>query len=82
MVLVAEAAVWLLRPRERPIDPVPVAERDYFTPAQIHRGRAYSEGQLWLLLGAVGAQGAVLVTLALGRPAPAVTVCFSSLLTL
>ena len=69
MVLVAEAAVWLLRPRERPIDPVPVSERDYFTPAQIDRGRAYSDGQLWLLLGAVGAQGAVLVTLAFGRPA-------------
>ncbi len=69
MVLVAEAAVWLLRPRERPIEPVPVSESDYFTSAQIDRGRAYGEGQLWLLLGAVGAQGAVLVTLALGRPA-------------
>ena len=32
MVLVAEAAVWLLRPRERPIDPAPVSESDYFTP--------------------------------------------------
>ena len=69
MVLVAEAAVWLLRPRERPIEPAPVSESDYFTPAQIDRGRAYGDGQLWLLLGAVGAQGAVLVTLALGRPA-------------
>jgi Zn-dependent protease with chaperone function len=69
MVLVAEAAVWLLRPRERPIEPAPVSESDYFTRAQIDRGRAYSDGQLWLLLGAVGAQGAVLVTLALGRPA-------------
>ena len=69
MVLVAEAAVWLLRPRERPIEPAPVSESDYFTPAQIERGRAYGDGQLWLLLGAVGAQGAVLVTLALGRPA-------------
>jgi STE24 endopeptidase len=69
MVLVAEAAVWLLRPREQPIEPAPVSEADYFTPAQIERGRAYGNGQLWLLLGAVGAQGAVLVTLALGRPA-------------
>ena len=69
MVLVAEAAVWLLRPRERPIEPAPVSESDYFTPAQIERGRAYGDGQFWLLLGAVGAQGAVLVTLALGRPA-------------
>jgi STE24 endopeptidase len=69
MVLVAEAAVWLLRPRERPIEPAPASESDYFTPAQIDRGHAYSEGQLWLVLGALGAQGAVLVTLALGRPA-------------
>jgi STE24 endopeptidase len=67
--LVAEGAVWLLRPRERPIDPVPVSEHEYFTQAQIERGRAYSNGQLWLFLGAVGAQGAVLVTVALGRPA-------------
>jgi STE24 endopeptidase len=69
MVLVAEAAVWLLRPRESPIDPVPVSERDYFTRSQIDHGRAYSNGQLWLLLGVVGAQGAVLLTVALGRPA-------------
>jgi STE24 endopeptidase len=69
MVLVAEAAVWLLRPREQPIEPAPASETDYFTPGQIERGRAYGNGQLWLLLGAVGAQGAVLITLALGRPA-------------
>jgi STE24 endopeptidase len=68
MVLVAEGAVWLLRPRERPISPAQVSERDYFTRAQIDRGRAYGDGQLWLLLAAVGAQGAVLVGLALGRP--------------
>ena len=37
MVLVAEAAVWLLRPRPAPIAPVPVAEHDYFTAAQIDR---------------------------------------------
>jgi Zn-dependent protease with chaperone function len=68
MVLVAEAAVWLLRPRDRPIQPAPVSESDYFTPAQIDRGRTYSDGQLWLFLAVLGAQGAVLVTLALGRP--------------
>ena len=68
MVLVAEAAVWILRPRDPPIEPATVSESDYFTPTQIERGRAYGNGQLWLLLGAVGAQGAVLVTLALGRP--------------
>ena len=69
MVLVAEVAVWLLRPRERPIEPAPVSESEYFTPAQIDRGRAYGDGQLWLLLGAAGVQGAVLVAVALGRPA-------------
>jgi hypothetical protein len=69
MVVVAEAAVWLLRPRERPIEPVSVSERDYFTAAQIERGRTYTNGQLWLLLAAAGAQGAVLVAVALGRPA-------------
>src|SRR2546422_1220027 len=69
MVLVAEAAVWLLRPRERPIEPAPVSEGQYFTQAQIDRGRSYSDGQLWLFLAVLGAQGAILVTLALGRPA-------------
>ena len=28
MVLVAEVAVWLLRPRERPIEPAPVSESE------------------------------------------------------
>jgi STE24 endopeptidase len=69
MVLVAEAAVWLLRPREPPIEPAPVSASDYFTSAEIDRGRAYRDGQLWLMLAAVGAQGAVLLTLALGQPA-------------
>jgi STE24 endopeptidase len=68
MVLVAEGAVWLLRPGERPIQPAQVSEHGYFTAAQIERGRAYSDGQLWLLLAAVGAEGAVLVSLGLGRP--------------
>jgi STE24 endopeptidase len=68
MVLVAEGAVWLLRPRERPIEPVTVPEGRYFTASQIERGRSYSEGQLWLFAAALGAQGAVLLTLALGRP--------------
>lgn len=68
MVLVAEGAVWLLRPRERPIEPVAVPEGRYFTQAQIERGRSFSDGQLWLFVAALGAQGAVLVTLAFGRP--------------
>ena len=42
MVVVAEAAVWLLRPREDPIAPAQVSESDYFTATQIQRGEDYS----------------------------------------
>ena len=57
MVLVAEGAVWLLRPGDRADQPAPVSESDYFTPAQIERGRDYSDGQLWLFVGGLGARG-------------------------
>jgi STE24 endopeptidase len=71
MVLVAEAAVWLLRPREDPpLDPAPVSADEYFKPGQIERAREYREGQRWLVLAALGAQGVVLGAFALGRPRP------------
>jgi STE24 endopeptidase len=68
MVVVAEVAVWLLRPRESPLDPLPVSEHQYFSEGQIERARDYREGQLWLFLAGLGAEGAVLLTVALGRP--------------
>jgi STE24 endopeptidase len=68
MVIVAEGAVWLLRPGET-IEPASVSEGDYFNPAEVERARDYRSGQRALLLVAMGAQGAVLVALALGRPA-------------
>jgi STE24 endopeptidase len=71
MVVVAEAAVWLLRPGQDPIDPVPLSEGDYFDQAQLDRARDYRSGQRWLALAAIGAEGLVLVVLAVGRPAPA-----------
>src|SRR5918996_30608 len=71
MVVVAEVAVWLLRPGQHPIDPVPVSEADYFDQAQLERARDYRSGQRWLALAAIGAEGLVLVVLAVGRPAPA-----------
>ncbi|MET0730770.1 MAG: hypothetical protein ABWZ03_06210, partial [Solirubrobacterales bacterium] len=70
-VAVAEVAAWLLRPGEDPIDPAPVSESDYFSEAQLERAHDYRSGQRWLALGAIGAQGAVLLVLAVGRPAPA-----------
>jgi STE24 endopeptidase len=69
MVVVAEAAVWLLRPRQPELEPLPVSEREYFTEAQIERARDYRDGQLWLFLAGLGAEGAVLLTVAFGRPA-------------
>jgi STE24 endopeptidase len=68
MILVAEAGVWLLRPRPAPIPASPVSAGDYFTPAQIDRGRDYSNGQLALYGAGLAIEGAVLVSLALGRP--------------
>jgi Zn-dependent protease with chaperone function len=68
MVLVAEGAVFLLRPGDRPTDPAPVSESRFFTAAQIERGRSFSDGQLWLFVATLGAEGVVLVGLALGRP--------------
>jgi Zn-dependent protease with chaperone function len=68
MILVAEAGVWLLRPRPAPIAPAPVSATDYFTHAQIQRGADYSNGQLLLFAGGLVIEFAVMVPLALGRP--------------
>jgi STE24 endopeptidase len=68
-VIVAEAAVWLLRPREPAVEPATVREGEYFTDAQLDRARDYQGGQRLLFVATLGAQGGVLVLLALGRPA-------------
>ncbi len=70
MVLAAEAAVWLLSPRDEPPEPVPVAESDYFDSAELEAAHNYRDGQRWLLLAGLGIEGAVLLAVALGRPAP------------
>lgn len=69
MVLVAEAAVWLLGPRDQGPEPLPVAERDYFGAAELERADDYRGGQRWLLIAGLGVEGAVLVAVAFGRPA-------------
>jgi STE24 endopeptidase len=68
MVIVAEGAVWLLGPGEDPIEARMVSEDDYFSAAELERARDYRSGQRWLLVAGVGAQGALLVALACGRP--------------
>jgi Zn-dependent protease with chaperone function len=67
-VLVAEAAVWLLRPRGEPIEPDPVTASAYFEPEQVERAEDYRDGQRWLLLAEIAISAGVLLALALGRP--------------
>jgi STE24 endopeptidase len=68
-VIVAEAAVWLLRPRADELEqPATVREDDYFTQAQLERARDYQAGQRGILVGTIVVQGGLLVALALGRP--------------
>jgi Zn-dependent protease with chaperone function len=65
---VAEAAAWLLRPRdiEQPVD---ANEHAYFSQAELTKARDYRSGQRLILVGSLVAEGAVLVLLATGRPA-------------
>jgi STE24 endopeptidase len=44
---VAEAAVFLLRPRDR-LEPVDVAAQTYFSPAFVQKAEHFRTGQLWL----------------------------------
>ena len=68
-VIVAEGAVWLLRPRGQVIDPAPVAERAYFSQAAIDRGTDFRSGQRLIVLGTLAVEGGLLLVLALWRPA-------------
>ena len=69
-VVVAEGAVWLLRPREV-LEGDPVPESAYFSRQQIERAHDYRAGQRLLLIGSVIAETGLLVVLAAGRPAVA-----------
>ena len=71
MIVVAEGAVLLLKPREDVLEPVPVVESEYFGEVEIARGRDYREGQRWLFIGGLAVQGALLGALASGRPGSA-----------
>ena len=71
MVIVAEAAVWLLAPREQLPEPVAVDPRDYFSAAEIDRAQDFRSGQRLLTYAGLALEGAVLLAIALGRPAPA-----------
>jgi STE24 endopeptidase len=69
MVIVAEAAVWLLVPRDKPPPPVPVAEADYFSEAELERAHDYRGPQRALLIAGLAVEGGLLIAVALGHPA-------------
>ena len=67
VVVVAEAAVLLLRPRGGVIDPAPVSVRSYFSGQEVTRARDFRRPQLALYAGQVAVELGVLVWL--GAPA-------------
>jgi STE24 endopeptidase len=60
-VVVAEAAVFAMRPRDRGPEPVPVEARAYFSEAQIEKAEDFRRGQLWIYVGQTVLGLAVLV---------------------
>ncbi len=69
MLIVAELAVWVLSPGDRLPEPVPVSAGDYFGAAELRRAIDYRDGQRWLAVAGLAIEAAVLLALALGRPA-------------
>lgn len=70
-VIVAEAAVWLLRPREGTVEGPKAPERAYFSDTQIANARDYRDGQRNLMLAGIVVEAGVLALLVAGRPAVA-----------
>jgi STE24 endopeptidase len=66
-VVVAEAAVFVMRPRDRGPEPVPVEARAYFSEAQIEKAEDFRSGQLWIYV-AQTALGLGILTLIVRRP--------------
>src|SRR3954464_13799860 len=62
-VVVAEAAVLLLRPRDLGPEPVPVGARAYFSSAQLERAHRFPTRQLWLRGAQLLIEAGVLVLL-------------------
>jgi Zn-dependent protease with chaperone function len=67
-LIVAEAAVWLLRPREPGIAPAKVSASDYFPASEIERATSFQDGQRALLLASLAVEGVVLIALSTGHP--------------
>jgi STE24 endopeptidase len=70
-VVVAEAAVWLLRPRVEVPEPVQVEESAYFSQRELALAEDYRGGQRALLIAGIAVEGGLLLLFALGRPGSA-----------
>jgi STE24 endopeptidase len=66
-LVVAEAAVFVMRPRDRGPEPLPVEARAYFSEAQVEKAEAFRTGQLWILVAQTAIGIGVLVVI-LRRP--------------
>ena len=62
-VVVAEAAVFLMRPRDGVVDPAPVGIRSYFSAAEVERARDYRRPNLALYGATLLVQGGLLILL-------------------
>lgn len=67
-VLVAEAAVLLLRPKDAAVKPAQVAASRYFSEAELEPARDYRGGARRIFLATLAVEGGVLVLLVIGRP--------------
>jgi STE24 endopeptidase len=67
-VVVAEAAAWLLRPRDIE-QPVHADENAYFSHGELASAQDYADGQRQILVAGLVAEGVILALLASGRPA-------------
>jgi Zn-dependent protease with chaperone function len=69
-VVVAEAAVLLLRPRDLGPEPVPLEARAYFSSAQLERAQDFRTGQLWLFGASLLIEAGVLILVVRKAPPP------------
>jgi STE24 endopeptidase len=67
-VVVAEAAVFVLRPRHGIIDPAPVRAESYFSAEQLDRAREFRRPQLALYGGVLAVEAGLLVLLVVRPP--------------
>jgi STE24 endopeptidase len=67
-LVVAEGAVWLLRPRDGVVRPEAVASEKHFSRAEIDRATNFRTGQRRIFMATLAVEGGVLLLLVFGQP--------------